>query len=153
MLGQQYLASATIIPFIVTIAVLNVPHFFLVNFGLVCGKTYALMIESFLSVGVFVIASIILIPHFGALGVASAGVLARTIGCLFLYSKEWNLFLVDQSLVYWMIFFLGAILLGFSMGEGIPSGLIAITITGLVIYQATLYWKFLETIRLTEGGS
>ena len=89
-----------------------------------------------------------LIPHFGALGAAWAGVLARVIGCLFLFSQEWNLFRIDRYLAIWILLFIVVTLLVISMGGSRITGLVGVALAGLAVYQAITYWKFLGTIHL-----
>ena len=145
--GNQYLASAAIVPWVVLLGVLWVPYSFLVGLSLTLGRARDLAAETLWSAAVFIGANLILIPRFGALGAAWAGVLATAIGCLFLFSRSWNSFRVDRPLIIWASVFGGAMVFGSLMGGAIISQVIGVSLLGLLGYEVSRYWRFLGTLR------
>ena len=145
--GSRYAASAAVVPWVVLIGVLWVPFSFLFALSLTLGRARDLAIETFLSGAIFVGANFILIPRYGALGAAWAGVLATASGCLFLFSRSWNLFQVSRPLIGWASIFGAAMLFSGLMGGAVISWVVGALILGMLGYEAVRYWRFLGMLR------
>lgn len=146
-LSETYSASAGIIPLIVVVAVLQVPHSFLHNLGTGTRNTLPLAIESVVVVSAFVCAGIALTPEYGAGGVACSAIFARTVGCFFLYSRAWNLYRLDGSTAATSVFCVALVILLNSIKTGWVELIIVGVLMVVVVYQAVTYWRFLGRVQ------
>ena len=151
-LGEEYLASAAIVPWVALIGLLGIPREFLANLGLALDKVRALTAESILSGAFFVGVTLVLIPMFGASGAASAGALAYGVGCVFFFSRPWNPFDVDRALILRATAFCGTWLLAAYMGGTPLIWLVGTCLLGFLGYEGLKYWAFLGTIQPIGGA-
>ena len=145
-LGEEFVASATIVPLIVLAAVLRVPRVFMVNVGLASGRTRDVAIESVLSVAVFIVANLALIPSFGILGAALAGVLAHGAGVLFLFSRRWNVLGVNRHMGIWGVVLISSVVLGNVAGDGGFVKLAGMVVGAFFVREVAAYWLVLGAL-------
>lgn len=146
LLESSYADCATIVPLVVTLAVTQVAHSFLVNVGIVSHNSATLLRESLLSVTLFLLASVLFIPDFGASGVAAAGLVARLVGCLYLFLSRWNPFSIDGYLVLNATVLISCVVSTRIQQEGIMELLLGSAIFVFAAYQTARYWIFLGTL-------
>lgn len=152
-LGERFLASGSIIPLIVLVGVLRVPHFFAVNLALARGRTAALTLESLLSVATFTAAGLTLIPPFGARGAAWASVLAYGASCLFLLSRGWNRVRFEGRVVGYAVLSGGLIALASATPGSAAARAAGVAVLAVVALHGVAYWRFLQTLRPTRAAS
>jgi len=142
-LGEEFLASAAIIPLIAVAAVLRVPRAFMMNVSLASGRTRDLATESVLSVAVFVVANLALIPPLGIRGAALAGVLAHGAGSLFLFSRRWNMLGVDRRMGIWVVVFILSVVFGSVVGDGGFASFTGVVVGAFFAREVAAYWRLL----------
>ena len=130
----------------VALAITQVAHSFLVNVGIVSHNPATLLRESVLSATVFVVTSSVLIPNYGAVGVAAAGLLARLIGSGYLFLSQWNPFSVDAYLGLCLAVFVGCALSAQIDKDGATELFLGAAVFVFASYQSGRYWIFLGTL-------
>lgn len=151
MAGSDYLGSAAIVPWVAATGVLRIPRLFLLNLSLAYGRAQDLFVETLLSLATFGAASLLLIPRWGGVGAAWAGVLATTVGCVFLYSRSWNVFRLDRALLAPAAACAAGVWLGGAVGGTWLSYLILLAALAGLGYEASRYWVFLGMLRPVEA--
>ncbi len=146
LLDSSYAASINIVPFVVALAITQVAHSFLVNVGIMSHNPAMLLRESILSATVFVLASSVLIPNYGAVGMATAGLLARLIGSGYLFLSRWNPFSVDVYLGLYAAVFASCALSAQLDKDGVTELVLGGAVFVFAAYQSGQYWIFLGTL-------
>ena len=146
LLDSSYAASNSTVPFVVALAITQVAHSFLVNVGIMSHNPASLLRESVLSATVFVLASSVFIPNYGAVGVAAAGLLARFIGSGYLFLCRWSPFSVDVYLGLCIAVFASCALFAQMDKDGVSELLLGAAVFVFAAYQVGQYWIFLGTL-------
>jgi O-antigen/teichoic acid export membrane protein len=146
-LGRQYAAAATLIPWILLVAVLKVPFSFLVHMARVRNQSAAVISGSLLALTVFVVASLLLIPGWGPVGAAWAGIVAYGVVCLFWFSRQWNSFEIERHMLTSTLVAVAAFVFAMRIGGTITARALGAGVAGLLVYRAVGYWKFLGEVR------
>ena len=145
-LGQQYLAVGGIIPFILVIAVIQVPRYFMYNLGLAGKNSAAVPTESVLAVAVCLIANVTLVPVFGTKGAALAGIIAFASGCVFFLFQRWNYLRIDNRATSWLIVFAGAFGVSVFTSTSLLTTVLAVPLAAMALREGLSYWRFLGSV-------
>ena len=144
-LGEGYESSAAVVAWVAVTSSFRIARTLLRNLGLAKNRSADLAVETIVSTVVFVVANVVLIPRFGIVGAAWAGVAAYAAGALYLHLRSWNSFRVDWQLAVGCGAAFGAAILGSRADGAIPTKLLGLAfIAGAGILGAR-YWRFLGT--------
>ena len=149
LLGRQYAASATVVPVIAVLAMFKAPHMFLHNLSLARGRMAALTTENVLSLTVFTVSNLILIPRLGILGAAWAAVAAYASGTLFMYSRSWNVYRLNRIMTIWIFVAASVLVISIQMPGTLVALVGGVLMSGFLVREAKQYWVFLGSLDQT----
>ncbi|MBI3825253.1 MAG: polysaccharide biosynthesis C-terminal domain-containing protein [Candidatus Rokubacteria bacterium] len=146
--GGQYAASASLVPIVVLIGLIQIPYLFFYNVATAQGRGGAMATASVLGVVVNVAANLLLIPRFGGMGAAWAGVLGYAAVALALGSRPWNFIAIPSREAAWLLLLLATTVLG--LRAPAPAlALAGLAMGALLVAEGYRYWRFLGRIRAT----
>ena len=149
LLGSQYAASSTVVPLIAVVAMFKAPHMFLHNLSLARGRLAALTTENVLSLTVFTVSNLILIPLLGILGAAWAAVAAYASGTLFMYSRSWNVYRLNRIMIIWIFVAASVLVISLQMPGTLVALVGGVLMSGFLVREAKQYWVFLGSLDQT----
>jgi O-antigen/teichoic acid export membrane protein len=145
-LGPAYVSSAGIIPVVALVGIVRVPALFVGHACWAREKMRALTVANLLAIVVFVAVNVLLIPRWGPVGAAWAGVAGHGVIVAYVFAQQWNFFRFEKSLVMWLALFLAAWFVGASAGPLAVTG-VAVVLVLLLAHQVYGFWGFIGGVR------
>jgi O-antigen/teichoic acid export membrane protein len=148
--GPSYVAAAPLVPWLLIVAVLKVPYSFFIHLARATNHTAAVTGGTVLSIAVFAVANLWLIPVWGIYGAAAAGIMAYLAACLLWSSQSWNTFRLEPATIAMGLLTIGTVLLTTRFGGTFLDRVLLVPFALLGIQRAIGYWRFLG--RLAPAG-